>query len=459
MTRSTIYTLLMPGFLGRTPPEWFLDALDNGVQVVCLYGSNTDQHGAGATIARELLERAPGPLLIATDEEGGDVTRLEYEHGSSFVGNRALGLLDDEHRTKQDATAIAGLCASQGVRLDLAPVADVNTEPRNPVVGNRSFGSDTDLVTRHTTWWVEACQSAGVAATAKHFPGHGDTTVDSHRGLAQVEGGWQEIRAHHLQPFIAAIDAGVACIMTAHVLLDSALPASQDPETTRVLRDELGFTGVIMTDALDMAGALDADGIPGAAVRSLQAGADLLCLGSAVTAESLDAVVAAIEQALHQGVLDEAALLASATRVRALVEAYGSTTMPTIEQPEPSPWTLSREALGTRTIVRFATEHNPAVGEAPWLEIDHSAPQHRATPDSIAQVLDSVEGDVLVVVRHQEALGAMVSAWPDSRPTSSAVIACPGPVVDTYGFDVIDTVGAARPQAAALDDLLRKVRV
>lgn len=449
----------MPGFLGRTPPPWFLDALDNDVKVICLYGSNTDQHGAGGEIARILFERAQGPLLIATDEEGGDVTRLEYEHGSSFVGNRALGLLNDEQRTKQDATAIAGLCASQGVRLNLAPVADVNTEPRNPVVGNRSFGADSALVARHTRWWVEACQSAGVAATAKHFPGHGDTSVDSHRGIARVEGGWKEIRAHHLQPFIAAIDGGVACIMTAHVLLDSELPASQDAETTRVLRDELGFEGVIMTDALDMAGALDKDGIPGAAVRSLQAGADLLCLGSNVTAESLGAVVTAIDQALDQGLLDESGLAASLDRITALVERFASTEMPEIEQYERSSWNLPHEQLEVRTIVRFETEHNPAVGEAPWLEIEEAIPQHRAEPETIAHVLDSVDGDVLVLVRHQEALGAMVSSWPDSRPRSSAVIACPGPIVDTFGFDVIDTVGSARPQAAALDDLLRKARV
>ena len=459
MNRSSIYALLMPGFVGRTPPDWFLTALDDGVLVVCLYGSNTDQHGAGREIGRTLFERAPGPLIIATDEEGGDVTRLEYELGSSFVGNRALGLLDDERRTQQDATAIARLCASQGVRLDLAPVADVNTEPRNPVVGNRSFGSDPDLVARHTKHWVESCQRAGVAATAKHFPGHGDTIVDSHRDLARVEGGWKEIRARHLQPFVAAINAGVACIMTAHILVDSPLPASQDPETMRVLRDELGFGGVIMTDALDMAGALEDDGIPGAAVRSLKAGADLLCLGSTVTADSLDAVVRAIEKALDQGVLDEAALRASVTRVTALAVDYGSTTMPMSEKPQASTWNLSHEALGARTIVRFETEHNPAVGEAPWLEMDKTVTHHRAEPDTIANVLAALDGDVLILVRHQEALGAVASAWPKSIPTSSAVIACPGPVVDTYGFDVIDTSGAARPQSGALNDLLRKVRV
>src|SRR5439155_201981 len=143
---------------------------------------------------------------------------------------------------------------------------------------------DAELVARHSRAWVHGLQSTGVAACAKHFPGHGDTAVDSHLGLPVVEHDLDVLRERELLPFVAAIEAGGAAVMTSHIVLsqlDPGVPATMSRRIlTGLLREELGFEGVVVTDALDMAGASATIGIPEAAVRSLAAGADLLCLGS-----------------------------------------------------------------------------------------------------------------------------------------------------------------------------------
>src|SRR6185503_12265660 len=153
----------------------------------------------------------------AIDEEGGDVTRLEAATGSSYPGNAALGVVDDVELSERVATSLGAELAAVGVNLDLAPVADVNTNPQNPVIGIRSFGSDADLVGRHVSAFVRGLQNAGVAACAKHFPGHGDTALDSHLALPVVEA----LDEHALKPFRAAIESGVRSIMTAHIVVRS----------------------------------------------------------------------------------------------------------------------------------------------------------------------------------------------------------------------------------------------
>ena len=149
--------------------EWVLEA--DGIRAVCLYGRHAGEIDA--------IKR--NDLLVATDEEGGDVTRLHYRDGSPAPGNLALGFVDDVELTQRVAGAIAGELAAAGVNWNLAPVADVNSDPENPVIGVRSFGSDPELVARHVQAFVEGTQAQGVAACAKHFPGHGATRADSHR--------------------------------------------------------------------------------------------------------------------------------------------------------------------------------------------------------------------------------------------------------------------------------------
>jgi beta-N-acetylhexosaminidase len=202
------------------------------------------------------------------------------------------------------------------VDLDLAPVADVVVSP-NPIVGVRSFGSDPALVARHVAAFVEGLQGVGVAACAKHFPGHGETEADSHLGLpvASVDGGTLYERA--LPPFRAAIAAGVRAVMTAHVRFPALgeAPATLSPEAIRLLRAELGFHGLVITDALEMPAISGTVGLEQGAVRALAAGADALCLGAERTPEEVERVRHAITDAVAAGSLPKPRLQEAGGRV------------------------------------------------------------------------------------------------------------------------------------------------
>jgi beta-N-acetylhexosaminidase len=317
---ADVAATLQPGFPGTTVPEWLVRAHGEGLVSVCLYGDNVAPEGGLAPVCAELHDRMPG-VLLAVDEEGGDVTRLHYPAGSTAVGNAVLGRLDDPATTRAVAAGIGTELVALGIGLDLAPDVDVNSSPENPVIGVRSFGDDPGLVARHTAAWVDGLQSTGAAACAKHFPGHGDTTVDSHHGLPRVDVPAELVRERELMPFRAAVDAGVAAVMTSHIIvsaLDPHRPATFSRTVIGVLRSELGFDGVVVSDALDMAGASAETGIPEAAVRALVAGVDLLCLGSATAPETYEAVHAAVVTAVRSGRLPEGRVAEAAARVRSL---------------------------------------------------------------------------------------------------------------------------------------------
>ncbi len=253
-----------------------------------------------ALSARLRVER--DDILLAIDEEGGDVTRLEWESGSSYPGGSALGVVDDERLTESVAASIAGELAAAGVNWNLAPVADVNV-PGNPVIGTRAFGSDASLVARHVAAWVRGLQSRHVAACAKHWPGHGSTEQDSHLELPSLVGDL----ADGLEPFRAAIAAGVQSIMTAHIRVRE-LPATIDPALVQgTLRDELGFDGVVMADALEMKAVSATYGIESSAVRALDAGVDALCVGHDLGEEAVRRIREALVANVDEGRLREAA--------------------------------------------------------------------------------------------------------------------------------------------------------
>ncbi|WP_275412214.1 glycoside hydrolase family 3 N-terminal domain-containing protein, partial [Sphaerisporangium rufum] len=198
--------VLQPGFDGTEPPRWLLAELARGLGGVVLFARNTGADTAG--LVRRL--RAENPrVIVAVDEEGGGVTRLEAATGSSWPGNAALGTVDDPGLTRRVGAEIGGLLAATGVTLDYAPDADVNADAANPVIGIRSFGADPGLVARHTVAYVTGLQDAGVAGCAKHFPGHGDTVTDSHLALPTVHAGEDLLERRDLAPFRAAIAAGV----------------------------------------------------------------------------------------------------------------------------------------------------------------------------------------------------------------------------------------------------------
>src|SRR5262249_23657488 len=307
-----------PGFPGHEAPDWVRRRLSEGLGGVCLFGWNVRDADQVAELTAALRAENPA-VVVSTDEEGGDVTRLEVATGSSFPGNLALGVVDDLSVTAEVGAAIGSLCARVGVNLDLAPVADVNSNPDNPVIGVRSFGSDPALVARHVKAFVEGLQRCRVAACAKHFPGHGDTAQDSHLERPRAEG---DLAAARL-PFRAAIDAGVRAIMTAHIVVPSLdeAPATLSPRMlTGLLRGELGFDGLVVTDALEMRAVADTVGVEESAVRAIEAGADALCLGHDLFDEAVESVCGALIGAVRDGRLAEERLAEAARRVGALAE-------------------------------------------------------------------------------------------------------------------------------------------
>ncbi|MCX4513161.1 glycoside hydrolase family 3 protein [Streptomyces sp. NBC_01619] len=323
LTRDAL-AVLQPGFVGTTAPDWLLRRIGEGLSSVGLFGRNIASPGQLAALTAQLRAER-GDVLVAIDEEGGDVTRLEVRTGSSFPGNHALGVVDDVELTRAVAAELGRRLAECGVDLNWAPSADVNSNPDNPVIGVRSFGSDPQLVARHTAAYVEGLQSAGVAACTKHFPGHGDTAVDSHHSMPRIDVELATLHARELQPFRAAITAGSKSVMSAHILLpalDPDRPATLSPQIlTGLLRRELGYDGLIVTDGMEMQAISSTYGIERGSVLAIAAGADAICVGGGLADEDTvlrlrDALVTAV----RQGELPEERLADAAARVRALAD-------------------------------------------------------------------------------------------------------------------------------------------
>jgi beta-N-acetylhexosaminidase len=313
---------LLGAFPGPVPPPWALDLVAEGLAGYTLFGFNVESPEQLAASSAALRQAKPD-VLLAIDEEGGDVTRLAHATGSPYPGNAALGAVDDVALTGRVYRAIGAELAATGINLNLAPTVDVNTADDNPIIGTRSFGADPARAADHAAAAVTGLQDAGVAACAKHFPGHGATLADSHLEMPVVDVPLEVLRARDLPPFAAVVAAGARSVMTAHIRVPALTGA--DPATfsraalVDLLRGELGFTGAVITDALEMKGAsVIAGGIPPAAVRSLAAGADLLCIGADVDADLTEAVAAAIADAIADGRLTLARVEEAARRTAEL---------------------------------------------------------------------------------------------------------------------------------------------
>jgi beta-N-acetylhexosaminidase len=308
--------LLQPGFAGTTVPDWLRRALQEGLGGVLLWDRNVASADQLATLTSAMLTENPD-AIVAIDEEGGDVTRLETERGSSWPGNWALGVVDDVGVTYAVARQIGRDLAALGINLNYGPVADVNRNPDNPVIGVRAFGATPDHVATHTAAYVSGLQSTGVAACAKHFPGHGDTAVDSHLGLPVVAD-TEDALAGALLPFRAAIKADVQAIMSAHIVLPAYgdVPATINRRIlTGLLREELRFDGLIVTDAIEMAAIKATYGLAEGAVRAVAAGADVICIGGWRDAEHTHALLRdSLVAAVGAGRLSEERLAEAATR-------------------------------------------------------------------------------------------------------------------------------------------------
>ncbi|MEU8355161.1 glycoside hydrolase family 3 N-terminal domain-containing protein [Nonomuraea sp. NPDC048882] len=463
---------LLVAFQGTTAPEWVLRELEQGLGGVTLFGFNVADPGQVLDLTTAL--RGAGDPVISLDEEGGDVTRLAYHVGSPYPGNAALGAVDDVELTRRVYRAIGSELAACGINLDMAPSADVNTEADNPVIGTRSFGTVPDLVARHTVAAVEGLQSVRVAACVKHFPGHGATRVDSHLDVPVVDVSLEVLRARELAPFRAAIGAGARSVMTAHVAvptLTGDTPATlSGAALTGLLRGELGYEGVVVTDALDMRAITESVGLAGGAVLTLAAGADLLCLGPLPTYDDVLAIIAGIEAAVRDGRLPLDRLEQAAARVAALrAWAAGAPEEVTAEQNVVGLHAARRavrlsgsaEPLVEPLVIEVDTPPTIAVGDVPWgvgpwlpdAEIVRVKP---AAADVAGLLAKAVNRSLVVVVkdahRHHESrnlLSALVAARPDTT-----VIEMGLPVWRPDSAAYIATYGAARANAQAAVELL-----
>ncbi|HIW64599.1 MAG TPA: glycoside hydrolase family 3 protein [Candidatus Stackebrandtia excrementipullorum] len=383
--RSDLRTLalrtLIPGFTGTSAPSWALDLLAEGLGGYCLFSFNVTDPEQLARLNASLRDAGPS-AIIAADEEGGDVTRLHTVTGSPYPGNAALGAVDDPVLTTAIHRSIGNELVAAGVNLNFAPAVDVNVEDANPVIGTRSFGRDPRSVARHAAAAVKGLQEVGVAACAKHFPGHGATTVDSHLAIPTVDVPLSVLRERELVPFVAAIEAGVRTIMSGHIRVPAV--TGDAPGTlsraamTGLLRDELGFDGAIVTDAMEMQGASGKLGIPEAVVQALLAGCDLICTGGETQkagpmTDVIDATVDAITTAVSDGRLPVERLEDAVARGDALrawqAERDGSQAGRELGL-EAARQAITLEGvigdLSRAVIVQIDSPANIAVGDAAW---------------------------------------------------------------------------------------------
>ena len=270
--------------------------------------------------AAALRQRRHIPLLISTDQEGGSVVYRLTAPATAMPGNMALGAGRSTADAHRSAAVIGAELKAVGINQNYAPVADVNVNPANPVIGVRSVGEDPALVSRMVAAQVDGYHDGGVASVAKHFPGHGDTAVDSHFGLPEVTHTRAQLAAIDLPPFRAAIRKGVDTIMTAHVVVRSVDPSGapatmSKPILTGLLRGELGYDGLIVTDALDMGGATGTYPPDVAPVAAFRAGADQLVL-----APQLDVAFAAVLDAVRTRKISPRRLDDSVRRILRLKE-------------------------------------------------------------------------------------------------------------------------------------------
>ncbi|MER5914362.1 glycoside hydrolase family 3 protein [Streptomyces sp. NPDC001982] len=473
LTRDAL-AVLQPGFAGTTAPDWVRRRVGEGLASVALFGRNVVTQEQVASLTQQLRAERDD-LLVAIDEESGDVTRLDVHTGSAFPGNYALGAVDDPDLTRRVARELGRRLAECGVSLNWAPSADVNANPDNPVIGVRAFGADTGLVARHTAAYVQGMQSSGVAACTKHFPGHGDTNVDSHHAVPRIDVDEVTLRERELVPFRAAIEAGTQAIMSAHILVPALDPERPGTLSRRVLTDllrgELGYDGLIVTDGMEMRAIAGAYGLERGVVMAIAAGADAICVGGGLCDEETvlslrDALVAAV----HSGEMPQERLADAAARVRRLARWTVETRRHAAADAAPDPeigLVAARRALAVRRqgpaapvdgpvyVATFNPVPNIAVGDVtPWgvgPELERLLPGTTTGtftgPDAGTEALAAAGARRIVAVvrdehRHawmRSALDVLLAARPDTIVVEMGI-----PQSPPRGAVHIATHGAAR---------------
>jgi beta-N-acetylhexosaminidase len=349
--RRQIGELLIAGFSGhQIPVELRSLAREFGLGGVILFARNIDEPEQVAELAREAAGLgSAAPLWVSVDQEGGRVARFKPPF-TAWPPMATLGRSGDVALAQRFARALASELRSVGITLDYAPVLDIHTNATNPIIGDRALAESAEEVARLGSAIVQTLQEEGIAACGKHFPGHGDTSTDSHLELPLVEHPPDRLRAVEFLPFRRAIEAGVATIMTAHILvpaLDEERPATLSKRVvTDILRRELKFNGVILSDSLDeMRAITDRYTAPAAAVLAIEAGCDavLICKGDPGTqAAALEALIHAVEAEELPFSRVEDAL----QRQRRAKERFLGTAVPSRSRPVPSGREL-RRVLGS----------------------------------------------------------------------------------------------------------------
>lgn len=290
---------------------------------VALLGRNISTPDQVANTVNELQERSEQPLFIAADQEGGMVARFKHPF-AVFPGNMGLGATRSVDLCRRAAQATAKELTAVGVNFNFAPCVDVNINPENPIIGVRSYGESPELVATFGTAAIEGYQSMGMISCAKHFPGHGDTCVDTHYALPTIRYGRDRLDAVELLPFRAAVEAGVASIMTTHITftaLDDVYPATLSKKIiSMVLRSELGYDGIVIADCLEMKAIADTYGAANAAILAVEAGIDILLAGH--TLEFQRQLRDSLLEAVQSGRISEERIDESVARIAVVKEKF-----------------------------------------------------------------------------------------------------------------------------------------
>ncbi len=293
------------GFDGYSVPGHVQEMIDRGISGVALFKRNVQSPQQFAKLCADLKQRAGRPFIICVDQEGGRVLRLR-ESFTDIPSMRELGLTGDENLATQIGRILGRELRAVNADLNFAPVLDVDSNPSNPVIADRSIGKTPQLVTRLGVALMHGIQSEGVAACGKHFPGHGDTRQDSHDELPRCAHGMDRLEQIELAPFKSAIRAGIATIMTAHVVFDALepqFPATMSPTILQdILREKLGFHGPIISDDMEMKSITENFDWDEAVVRACNAGVDLFMVCH--TLERQQSAIDAITDAVKRGLVE-----------------------------------------------------------------------------------------------------------------------------------------------------------
>jgi beta-N-acetylhexosaminidase len=348
--------LFTVGFYGKTSTPDLEKLVARGVGGVIFFARNVGQPSDVAELTSFIKRLAGRPLFLALDQEGGQVSRLRQGF-TEIPPMRAVGVSGSAALAREVGELIGREVRAVGFDMNYAPVLDIDTNPDNPIIAARSFGRTPELVSELGVALAQGLESAGVAACGKHFPGHGDTSQDSHLELPRLPHSLERLEQVELKPFAAAVKAGIPSMMTAHVIfepLDPVYPATMSrPVLQGILREKMGYDGLIVTDDIEMRAIADHFGVEDTVVRGLNAGVDhfLCCHTAEVAHRAIEAIVHAVENG-----------------------------------------TVSRQTLDTanRRIARFANRYaRPAVGKA-----DLSALRCEAHLAVIERLLEGVDPEV-----------------------------------------------------------------